>query len=951
LTDGMPDWSPDGKRIVFASFREGLHGIFIMNADGSDQQRLTSQVYAQRPKWSPDGGMIAYDGDGDGDTWQDLFVIPAVGGAKTMIVNGPPKNELYMGSWSPDAKSIDYSHVEYKLYQGQYYWTYSTNYRFYIADNRGWAIYELPSMTWNVHWQTTDAAPPQVTLAPLSALSPAAGFHLFWTGQDVGLAGSPLYEVQMRDSGGHWVTWQSGLRFTRMAYTATPGARASFRIIARDAAFNASAPTPEVSTRFYTTLLSGRITDNRGTPVESANFSLTPPGLEDGPMTDVNGRYAMPLTAKGPQGIWIGHNELQARPSLTLPFQNPMPFSPYLLAGDNRLINGGLDGSLSGWTTGGTQQPVYSAEPFIGAGSARLGASCLIPCLGAPQSLGQPRLHALDAAADAQGNVHVLWAGHLAASPGDTGYYHSLRAPNGEWTAYHFIQAFQGSEPVIAVDPAGAFHALWQSPRGQYQYIYRNPAGAWSTVQTVANTTAPFPAAMVSDRAGNLHVIFSEREFGSHYYMLKPVGGGWKAPVDLDLLLDMRVTTKNLAVGPDGVVTIAARVVDDHNDTTPVFALITRTPAGQWGVQYGGPTMLAGSVLSMAFAPDGALHLIHMPGSHDQLNYHTVRDAAGGWSDSVPLPNTNYFMDAAIDARGRLHHLSGVGAAYSIWTPGLGWSSPASLNVAYGVIVIDPNDLPHIVGIAPDGQTADMRYVGPALAAAAATSTLWQQVTIPADMSAPTLTFMQRRHGEPPGGSGLTAFVDEAGTITPLTLPPGRPAWSMGWVDLSPWAGKTVKVGFTLNQAAGEPYAAAWIDDVSLSPAYADLVVRGVMRSSVPPGGQTELRIDVFNQGGVAATGVSVSLSPDDEFTFVSSDPPPTSTSGKVRTWQLGDFAANSPVKSVIVRLAAPARPPQRQLTNQMDVFAAQPEPLARNNTQYLEVLVGYQAFMPRVLR
>ena len=116
-TDGMPDWSPDGARIAFAAFRNGLHGIFTMNADGSDQRRLVSAVYAQRPKYSPDGLMIAYDADGDGDTWQDLFVMPAVGGAATMVVNGGAEHELMLGSWSPDGQYLVYTQVKYIEYQ------------------------------------------------------------------------------------------------------------------------------------------------------------------------------------------------------------------------------------------------------------------------------------------------------------------------------------------------------------------------------------------------------------------------------------------------------------------------------------------------------------------------------------------------------------------------------------------------------------------------------------------------------------------------------------------------------------------------------------------------------------------------------------------------------------------------------------------------------------------
>jgi Tol biopolymer transport system component len=103
--DFHPAWSPDGSKIAFARNVGTLNSqlnIFIMNADGSGQSRLTTQP-GQNPVWSPDGSKIAFLG-ADPYPARDFYVIGADGSGLTNLTNNPGFHDHM--AWSPDGTRI-----------------------------------------------------------------------------------------------------------------------------------------------------------------------------------------------------------------------------------------------------------------------------------------------------------------------------------------------------------------------------------------------------------------------------------------------------------------------------------------------------------------------------------------------------------------------------------------------------------------------------------------------------------------------------------------------------------------------------------------------------------------------------------------------------------------------------------------------------------------------------
>jgi Tol biopolymer transport system component len=98
--ESSAQFSPDGKRIAFASQRSGTPEIWLADRDGGRLQQLTSLDAAELVVggWSPDGARIVFDATVAGNS--DVYVVGADGGHARRLTSEPSIDGL--SSWSAD---------------------------------------------------------------------------------------------------------------------------------------------------------------------------------------------------------------------------------------------------------------------------------------------------------------------------------------------------------------------------------------------------------------------------------------------------------------------------------------------------------------------------------------------------------------------------------------------------------------------------------------------------------------------------------------------------------------------------------------------------------------------------------------------------------------------------------------------------------------------------------
>jgi Tol biopolymer transport system component len=101
--DTLPDFSPDGSKIAFVSIRDGT-GIYIVSTLGGEE-RLVAKTgpWTSRPRFSPDGNLIAYS-VGAGAGTARIYIVSSTGGPSMALKLSVPWAADPI--WSPDGQHL-----------------------------------------------------------------------------------------------------------------------------------------------------------------------------------------------------------------------------------------------------------------------------------------------------------------------------------------------------------------------------------------------------------------------------------------------------------------------------------------------------------------------------------------------------------------------------------------------------------------------------------------------------------------------------------------------------------------------------------------------------------------------------------------------------------------------------------------------------------------------------
>jgi Tol biopolymer transport system component/DNA-binding winged helix-turn-helix (wHTH) protein len=104
-SDGAPAWSIDGHNIAFVRRIEGKDQVFVMDSAGGNLKQVThNAATSSSPRWSPDGSKLIFHTDRDGNL--EIY-ITSVDGELAQLTDDAADD--LSPDWSPDGNTIAFS--------------------------------------------------------------------------------------------------------------------------------------------------------------------------------------------------------------------------------------------------------------------------------------------------------------------------------------------------------------------------------------------------------------------------------------------------------------------------------------------------------------------------------------------------------------------------------------------------------------------------------------------------------------------------------------------------------------------------------------------------------------------------------------------------------------------------------------------------------------------------
>lgn len=225
-----------------------------------------------------------------------------------------------------------------------------------------------------------------------------------------------------------------------------------------------------------------------------------------------------------------------------------------------------------------------------------------------------------------------------------------------------------------------------------------------------------------------------------------------------------------------------------------------------------------------------------------------------------------------------------------------------------------------------------------------AASTLSQEVTIPAEMTNPTLSLsylLASEVGVPPLLE--VRVTDDTATQTVLMLSEAHATWQHPWADLSAWRGETVTL--TFYRPAG--LRDAYLDDISLGSTSPNLWLGNSGALAAFPGQTVTRTLQYGNSGGVAAPDTEITLTLPPAMTLASAWPMPAGNNPY--SWDLGELAAGEAGQITLALTMGHSAPAGQNVVAEARL-ATPYEAYLLDNESSLAFLVGWKVHFPLIM-